>query len=134
MNRCFLVIMFVLGGAMLNVAVTWGCATLSRHNPPPLFGGIPLLDVHYDKGFPFATICFHDPVFGQDVVPMPYRVLWPGFAINTIIYAAILWVMFFLPGKVKRTLRSRRGLCPACAYPVGTSPVCTECGTALKRV
>jgi hypothetical protein len=32
--------------------------------------------------------------------------------------------------KVKRS-RARRGLCPACAYPIGTSPVCTECGKML---
>ncbi len=25
-------------------------------------------------------------------------------------------------------LRVHRGLCPACAYPVGTSSVCRECG------
>ena len=57
--------------------------------------------------------------------------VWPGFAINTIFYAVILWVLFFVPGKVKRTLRRRRGLCPACAYPIGTSEVCTECGKQL---
>ena len=62
---------------------------------------------------------------------LPLLPLWPGFAINTIFYAAILWVVFFAPGMVKRTLRRRRGQCPACAYPVGTSPVCTECGKQL---
>jgi hypothetical protein len=54
--------------------------------------------------------------------------IWPGFAINTIFYAAILWALFIAPGSVRRMIRRRRGLCPACAYPVGTSPVCTECG------
>ena len=63
---------------------------------------------------------------------IPYHPIWPGFAINTIFYAAILWVVFFVPGKVKRTLRRRRGMCPACAYPIGTSPVCTECGATVK--
>jgi hypothetical protein len=58
--------------------------------------------------------------------------LWPGFAINTIFYAAILWALFFAPGSVRRMIRRRRGLCPACAYPIGTSPVCTECGTTLS--
>jgi hypothetical protein len=64
-------------------------------------------------------------------VYLPLRPLWPGFAINTIFYAAILWVLFFAPGAVRRTIRRRRGLCPACAYPIGTSSVCTECGTRL---
>ena len=28
--------------------------------------------------------------------------------------------------------RIKRGLCPACAYPVGASDVCTECGKPVK--
>jgi hypothetical protein len=65
----------------------------------------------------------------QGVVPhLPIRPHWTGFAINTIFYAAVLWVLFFAPGSVRRMIRRRHGLCPACAYPVGTSPVCTECG------
>jgi hypothetical protein len=63
---------------------------------------------------------------------LPYRPIWPGFAINTIFYAAILWVVWFTPGMVRRRIRRRRGLCPACAYPIGLSPVCTECGNPLK--
>ena len=61
----------------------------------------------------------------------PRSPIWPGFAINTIFYAAILWLLFFAPGAVRRTIRRKRGLCPACAYPIGTSPVCTECGNQL---
>ena len=68
---------------------------------------------------------------GNRFIAVPYRVLWPGFAINTIFYAAILWVVFFAPGRIRRTIRRRRGLCPACAYPIGTSPICTECGAAV---
>jgi hypothetical protein len=63
---------------------------------------------------------------------LPINPIWTGFAINTIFYAAILWVLFFLPGKVKRTLRRRRGLCPSCAYPIGSSHICTECGNTLN--
>jgi hypothetical protein len=62
---------------------------------------------------------------------LPLRPLWPGFAINTIFYAAVLALVFFVPRKVRRFVRVRRGRCPACAYPVGSSPVCTECGAAL---
>jgi hypothetical protein len=68
-------------------------------------------------------------IFGR---MLPYQPVWPGFAINTIFYAAILCGLFFAPGMVKRGLRRRRGLCPACAYPIGSSPVCTECGSPLK--
>jgi hypothetical protein len=39
-----------------------------------------------------------------------------------------LWLLFAAPGWVRRRIRARRGQCPACAYPVGASTVCTECG------
>jgi hypothetical protein len=66
------------------------------------------------------------PGVGTKVLPL--HPLWPGFAVNTVFYAAVLWVMFAGPGWIRRRGRIRRGLCPACAYPVGTSQVCTECG------
>jgi hypothetical protein len=59
---------------------------------------------------------------------LPLRPLWPGFAINTLFYAAILWLLFALPGALRRWRRIKHGLCPACAYPVGASDLCTECG------
>ena len=66
---------------------------------------------------------------------LPYMPIWPGFAINTIFYSAILWLLFAVPGWVRRTRRIKRGLCPACAYPIrgGSSAVCTECGTPLPH-
>jgi hypothetical protein len=30
--------------------------------------------------------------------------------------------------------RIKRGLCPQCAYPVGTSDKCTECGAAVSTL
>ncbi len=54
------------------------------------------------------------------------RPLWPGFAVNTLFYAMLLLAAFVL----RRHLRVRRGLCPACAYPVGEAAVCSECGGA----
>ncbi len=83
-----------------------------------------------------------------NVGPVDYRLLplrptWPGFAINTLFYAAILWLLWSLirgPFVLRRFLRrflrlrrGRRGLCPKCAYPMGESAVCTECGKPLPR-
>ena len=62
----------------------------------------------------------------------PTGILWPGFAINTIFYAAVVWLLFFAPFQFRRYRRIKRGLCPACAYPVGSSAVCTECGKPVK--
>jgi hypothetical protein len=59
---------------------------------------------------------------------LPLCPLWPGFAINTVFYAFILWLLFAAPFALRRRRRIKRGLCPKCAYPVGASPVCTECG------
>ena len=65
---------------------------------------------------------------------LPLRFIWPGFAINTVFYAAILWLLFAAPGFIRRRIRIQRGQCPACAYPVrgGTNPLCTECGAAVS--
>jgi hypothetical protein len=70
--------------------------------------------------------------------PLPLRPSWPGFAINTALYAAILWLLFALGGtpfalrQWRRGRRIKRGLCPKCAYPVGTSDRCTECGAVVS--
>jgi hypothetical protein len=63
---------------------------------------------------------------------LPLTPIWPGFAINTLFYAAILWLSFAAPFALRRRRRIKRGLCPACAYPVGKSDVCTECGHSLS--
>jgi hypothetical protein len=68
-------------------------------------------------------------------IHLPYIPIWRDFAINMIFYAAILWavwMLFAVPGVVKRHRRRKRGLCPACAYPIGESKVCTECGAAVR--
>ncbi|MCL4196841.1 MAG: hypothetical protein KJZ69_05045 [Phycisphaerales bacterium] len=62
---------------------------------------------------------------------LPTRILWPGFAFNTVFYASILWLIFGGPFALRRRLRARRGQCQQCGYPIGVSPVCTECGAAL---
>jgi len=62
---------------------------------------------------------------------LPLQPIRTGFAINTVFYAAILWMLFAALGFVRRRIRARRGQCSACAYPIGTSDVCTECGRAV---
>jgi hypothetical protein len=64
---------------------------------------------------------------------VPVKPSMPGFAINTLFYAGILWLLFAAPFALRRRRRIKRDLCPACAYPVGDSPVCTECGKAVRR-
>lgn len=61
----------------------------------------------------------------------PARPLWKGFAVNTASYAALLWMLIFFPGILRRAVRARRGLCIECAYPVGVNERCTECGAKI---
>jgi hypothetical protein len=60
------------------------------------------------------------------------RPLFVGFAVNTVFYSAILYGVRRVPQSIIQRRRRRRGLCPACAYPIGTSPVCTECGKPVR--
>jgi hypothetical protein len=81
-----------------------------------------------------AYVAVERPSDNRPVRWLPIRPIWPGFAINTLFYAGILWggwLLFAAPLAVRRRRRIKRGLCPACAYPVGDSPVCTECGKQL---
>ena len=63
---------------------------------------------------------------------LPWRPIWPGFAINTLFYAVVLWGLLAAPFALRRRRRIKRGLCAKCAYPVGTSDVCTECGQPVQ--
>jgi hypothetical protein len=62
---------------------------------------------------------------------IPSTVFWPGLAINTIFYAAIVYALFALPGAYRRRRRIKRGLCVRCAYPVGVGQRCSECGAPV---
>ncbi len=65
---------------------------------------------------------------------IPTQILWSGFTQNVLVFAVILGLGIPGPFALRRFLRVRRGLCPKCAYPMGESGVCTECGGALASV
>ena len=73
-----------------------------------------------------------DPIWHRHHV-LPVGAIAVGLAVNTVFYAALLWLLRLLirARTLRRYLRLRRGLCPKCAYPMGESAVCTECGKAL---
>ena len=63
---------------------------------------------------------------------LPFRPIWRGLLIDWAAYA-ILWLVLFTGlgfSALRRALRLRRGLCPACGYDLtgNTSGVCPECG------
>lgn len=59
---------------------------------------------------------------------IPLCPIWPGFALNAVLYGAVLWLLAIGRGCLRQQTRTSRGLCPKCKYPIGTSPLCTECG------
>ncbi len=194
-------VVFLLLGAVINVAVAWGCTTILR--PRPLthdnssraecishmvryFNIQPegsFFSGHINRGLSykrqFASRSASDPWDYKLVVrietgcPMrslagaylsdrndqkmgswyttaiinpwiadneqvfnfiPYRPIWLGFALNTLFYAAILWIPF-APFALRHVLRRRRGACLQCGYDLrGTSgSVCPECGQRPMR-
>lgn len=58
----------------------------------------------------------------------PLRPVRIGFAINTAIFAFFLMAIWLGLRHIRTLLRLRADLCPRCKYPIGPSPVCTECG------
>jgi hypothetical protein len=108
----------------LRAEVGWPLKSLFseriRPNPRPLNAPF----VHHS-----GIVVFDDS--GRHV--LPFGVLPTGFAGNTIIYGLPAWVLFTGAVITCRTIRRRRGLCGKCAYPIGVSPVCTECGAILPR-
>ncbi len=61
---------------------------------------------------------------------LPLAPLWPGFAINTVFYAAILWGLTLGPFTARRMIRHKRGRCIKCGYDLSHAPHegCPECG------
>ena len=77
------------------------------------------------------------PIFsrGRSRAPaLPYRPIRLGFAINTLMYAVVLGLLFLAPGTVRRAYRARRQRCRRCGYPIGASPACAECGALVRSV
>jgi predicted RNA-binding Zn-ribbon protein involved in translation (DUF1610 family) len=95
----------------------------------------PSATVRVDIALPFVS--FSGVVASSSVERIfPHPLVWPGFAINTIFYAAIVWMLFAVPGAVRRRLRHKRGQCASCGYSLreSTSHVCPECGaTTIKQ-
>jgi hypothetical protein len=109
----------------------WPLLTMERSVWIDFAGGRPLTD---NQRVPPLVVTRNAWIISanDELGGLPLKAIWPGFAINTIFYAAILWLLFAAPGFVRRRIRARRRQCPACAYPVGTSNICTECGRPVR--
>jgi hypothetical protein len=72
------------------------------------------------------------PLSVQSQRELPIVPVWPGFAVNTILYGGVIWLIVASTAAIRSRRRLKRGLCPKCAYPVGESEECTECGAILR--
>ncbi len=107
--------------------------------------GWPLLSLKYEKywhgGVPYPAdwgieLWRHRSAAWSSfaVVALPLRPIWPGFAINTIFYAAVLGLLALGPFTARRMIRRKRGHCIKCGYDLRNvdHEKCPECGNELS--
>jgi hypothetical protein len=63
-------------------------------------------------------------------IMLPVEPHWPGFALDTAFYGALVFLLWSAPGVVRRRTRKRRDRCPTCGYDLRgtTNGPCPECG------
>jgi hypothetical protein len=62
---------------------------------------------------------------------LPLAPLWPGFALDTVFYAAIAWGLYQLPLAIRRRRRRHSDSCVKCGYDrrgLAVGAACPECG------
>ena len=88
----------------------------------------------YDEYGLRARIAPLHHVFGGPISALlPTHPIWSGMIINSVMYAALIWLLFASMTMIRRQSRRRRGRCINCGYPLGESVVCTECGRSHPR-
>ena len=63
--------------------------------------------------------------------PLPLGIIRNGAIFSTLFWTGVLAIPFTAIRFARRHRRMMRGRCPACAYPIGVDPRCTECGEKL---
>ena len=149
-RRLLIIAIFLLAGAAVNVGVAWGFVLWPGSWSDPFvdrwvaFGG-PVSALR--AGWPMRSmgaVWVDDPLlnpshlgavrFRRDGAThfdiLALRPMSTGFAINTLFWAAVLWLVIPGPFALRRLIRRRRGLCPACGYDLrhGEHEACPECG------
>jgi hypothetical protein len=114
-NRRLLIAgMFLLSGALLNVALMWW------------------LWLSLEKTYPI--LASHEPALGGLLPYEPNWILFIAFAVVIGIgLFSVVYGPLVLRRSFRRSTRRQHGLCPACGYPMRDSSVCSECGEALPK-
>ena len=111
----------------------WGAVKISRQyqwrpGSKPTVSTVFALELDPDKA--------DDPNDHWDLRLLPLHPHWPGFVVNTIFFAAILWLLTLGPFTARRFIRRKRGLCIKCGYDLrgAEHEVCPECGVSCDGV
>jgi hypothetical protein len=65
---------------------------------------------------------------GSGRIFLPLRPVWGGLLADIAVFAAGWGAVLTGPITIRRLVRRRRGLCPACGYTLGNRTTCSECG------
>ena len=140
----------VIGGSSSEYIASleqWEPPAWSRLRQLPIYEKLDPVDLQADRAFglPALSVWYGldakralgtSLVLSREVTGcLPYRDLavtpiWPGFAINTASYAAILWLITLGPLTARRIIRRKQGRCIKCGYDLRGefASGCPECG------
>ena len=112
-----------------DAAPSW---SISSSPPAPADCAAQRQVTEHAYGWPMLCLFSRTNSFREPLLPlMPIPA---GMILNSVVFALVVGTVYATVNQMELRARRRikRGLCPKCAYPVGTNAVCTECGQALK--
>lgn len=119
------------GGRFYNIEAGWPWRSVGA-----TAGGVKKLRPNSSYAFAEGGILLSSKYSIGSTRVLPFRPLWPGFLLNTLLYAAVLPTVSYgvlLGVKAMRSaIRTTHGLCPKCKYDLTgltNGPTCPECGT-----
>lgn len=68
-----------------------------------------------------------------DIRSLPLMPVWPGFVVDSLLYAAVWGFLLWTPRAIARALQRKPGTCKRCGYDLAglsAGGCCPECGTA----
>ena len=75
------------------------------------------------------------PKKGRKEIYLPVAPIWKGLLLNTFFYALLIRLFMAAPGRIRRMILVKRGLCIKCAYDLrgADHEACPECGTVIVK-
>lgn len=123
-----------LGYAGVEVCeVGWPLRSLARHRWFNNVGGpldLPGGSLHRERWALALPAALTPRGMARGSGRLSLRPLWPGFVVNTLVFATAMWAPTGGLAGLRRGHRRRRGRCAHCAYDLRDSPnaACPECG------